>query len=147
MNGKKSCASTSINWYPGHMAKTKKQIEEDLKIIDIVIELLDARIPISSQNPNIAELAKKKKKLIVINKSDLADEKQNSLWLQYFENKNIPAVLVDSNSGKGNEKCIKKIEEVVKEDLQLQANKGRIGRKIRAMVVGIPNVRKIFIHK
>ena len=73
----------NLNWYPGHMAKTKKQIEEDLKIIDIVIEIIDARIPISSQNPNIAEITKKKKKLIVINKCDLADEKQNSLWLQY----------------------------------------------------------------
>ena len=145
-NKERSFPSVGINWYPGHMAKTKKQIEEDLKIIDIVIEIIDARIPISSQNPNIAEITKKKKKLIVINKCDLADEKQNSLWLQYFENKKIPAVLVDSNSGKGIEKCIKKIEEIVKETMQMQVDKGRIGRKIRAMVIGIPNVRKIFIY-
>ena len=92
---------TNINWYPGHMAKTKRQIIEDMKLIDVVIELLDARIPISSQNPNIAEITKNKKKIIVLNKCDLSDEKQNKLWVEYFKSKNIPAVLVDSNSGKG----------------------------------------------
>ena len=89
---------TNINWYPGHMAKTKRQIIEDMKLIDVVIELLDSRIPISSQNPNIAEITKNKKKIIVLNKCDLSDEKQNKLWVEYFKNKNIPAVLVDSNS-------------------------------------------------
>ena len=138
----------NINWYPGHMAKTKRQIEEDLKIVDIVIELLDARVPISSQNPDIAKITKNKKKIIVLNKSDLADEKQNELWLQYFNKKQIPAVIVDSNSGKGIEKCIKKIEEIVSDNLKLQAEKGRIGRKIKAMVIGIPNVGKSsFINK
>ena len=127
--------TTNINWYPGHMAKTKRQIEEDLKIIDIVIEILDARIPISSQNPMISEMIKKKKKIIVLNKSDLADEKQNSQWIKYFEKKGISAVLVDSNSGKGIEQCIKKIERIVEDELKTQAEKGRIGRKIRAMVV------------
>ncbi len=141
-NEEKSFTKTSINWYPGHMAKTKKQIIQDLKLIDIVIELLDARIPISSQNPNIAEITKNKKKIIVLNKCDLSDEKQNKLWLQYFENKNIPAVLVDSNSGKGIEECIRKIEEIMKVDLNAQAEKGRTGRKIRAMILGIPNVGK-----
>ena len=141
-NEEKSFPKTSINWYPGHMAKTKKQIIQDLKLIDIVIELLDARIPISSQNPNIAEITKNKKKIIVLNKCDLSDEKQNKLWLQYFENKNIPAVLVDSNSGKGIEECIRKIEEIMKVDLNAQAEKGRTGRKIRAMILGIPNVGK-----
>ena len=125
----------NINWYPGHMAKTKRQIEEDLKIVDIVIELLDARIPISSQNPMILQMTKRKKKIIVLNKSDLADEKQNVLWIQYFENRGIPAILVDSNSGKGIDQCIKKIEKIVEEDLKIQAEKGRIGRKTRAMVV------------
>ena len=138
----------NINWYPGHMAKTRRQIEEDLKIVDIVIELLDSRIPISSQNPDIAEITKRKKKLIVLNKSDLADENKNQLWLQYFEKRGIPAVLVDSNSGKGIEKCIKKIENIMSEDLKIQADKGRIGRKIKAMVIGIPNVGKSsFINK
>lgn len=135
-------SKVSINWYPGHMAKTRRQIEEDLKIIDILIELLDARIPISSQNPDMASITKGKKRIIVLNKCDLANEKQNQLWIRYFEEKGIPAVLTDSNSGKGIEPCIRKIENIMNEDLQLQANKGRIGRKIRAMILGIPNVGK-----
>ncbi len=131
-----------LSWYPGHMAKTMKQIEADLRIVDIVIELLDARIPIASQNPEIANKIKNKKKLVVLNKADLADEKTNQKWVNYFENQGIPAVLVDSNSGKGIDKFIKKIEEVMQEMLEGQASKGRIGRKIRAMILGIPNVGK-----
>ncbi len=132
----------NINWYPGHMAKTRRQIMEDLKIVDIVIELLDSRIPIASQNPDIAKITKGKKKIIVLNKCDLADEKQNQLWVKYFEKMNIPAILVDSNSGKGIDLCIRKIEEIMNIELQKQAEKGRIGRKIKAMVLGIPNVGK-----
>ena len=135
-------SKTNINWYPGHMAKTKKQIIKDLKLIDIVIELLDARIPISSQNPNIAEITKNKKKIIVLNKCDLADDKQNKLWVEYFNKKGIPAVLTDSNSGRGIEECIRKIEKIMQVDLESQAEKGRTGRKIRAMILGIPNVGK-----
>ena len=134
--------STNINWYPGHMAKTKRQIMEDVRLVDIVIELLDARIPISSQNPDIAEITKNKKKIIVLNKCDLADERQNKRWVEYFKSKNIPAVLTDSNSGKGIEECVRKIEKIMEEDLKGQAEKGRIGRKIKAMVLGIPNVGK-----
>lgn len=146
MNNKKDTENLSskvtINWYPGHMAKTKKQIIQDLKLIDIVIELLDARIPISSQNPNIAEITKNKKKIIVLNKCDLSDNNQNKKWVKYFESKKIPAVLVDSNSGKGIEECINKIEELMKINLKEQEEKGRTGRKIRAMILGIPNVGK-----
>ena len=138
----KSLPSTSINWYPGHMAKTKKQIIQDLKLIDIVIELLDARIPISSQNPNIAEITKNKKKIIVLNKCDLSDDRQNKLWVEYFKNKNIPAVLVDSNSGRGIDECIRQIEKIMQVDLDAHAEKGRTGRRIRAMILGIPNVGK-----
>ena len=138
----KSCSKVSISWYPGHMAKTKKQIIQDLKLIDIVIELLDARIPISSQNPNIAEITKNKKKIIVLNKCDLSDDKQNKLWVEYFKNKNIPAVLVDSNSGRGIDECIRQIEKIMQVDLDAHAEKGRTGRKIRAMILGIPNVGK-----
>ncbi len=141
MNNEKT-NKVSLNWYPGHMAKTRRQIEEDLKIVDIVIELLDARIPISSQNPNIKELTAKKKKIIVLNKCDLADEKQNQKWISYFAKNGQVAVLTDSNSGKGIDNCIKQIEKIMEEDLQGQAEKGRIGRKIRAMIVGIPNVGK-----
>jgi len=132
----------NINWYPGHMAKTRRQIESDLKIIDIVIELLDARIPISSQNPDIAQITKGKKKIIVLNKCDLADEKENQRWVAYFKKKGIPAVLTDSNSGKGIENCIREIEKIMEEHMQGQAQKGRVGRKIRAMILGIPNVGK-----
>ena len=135
-------SKTNINWYPGHMAKTRRQITEDLKLVDIVIELLDARIPISSQNPDIAQITKNKKKLIVLNKSDLANEGQNRKWVEYFEKIGIPAVLTDSNSGKGIQDCIKKVEQIMSEELKVQAEKGRIGRKIRAMILGIPNVGK-----
>lgn len=142
MMNDENMTKTNINWYPGHMAKTRRQIEQDLKMVDIVIELLDARIPISSQNPDIASITRGKKKIMVLNKCDLADEKQNQKWVSYFEKKRIPAVLTDSNSGKGIEQCIRKIEEIMSKQLQEQANKGRIGRKIRAMILGIPNVGK-----
>ena len=132
----------NINWYPGHMAKTRRQITEDLKLIDVVIELLDARIPISSQNPDIAQITRNKKKLIVLNKCDLANENENKKWTKYFEEKGIPAVLTDSNSGKGIKECVAKIEEIMSEELKVQTEKGRIGRKIRAMILGIPNVGK-----
>ena len=131
-----------LNWYPGHMEKTKKQIIQDLKLIDIVIELLDARIPISSQNPNIAEITKNKKKIIVLNKCDLSDDKENKRWVEYFKKKNIPAVLVDSNSGRGIDECIRQIEKIMQIDLDAHAEKGRTGRRIRAMILGIPNVGK-----
>ncbi|MCF0124888.1 MAG: ribosome biogenesis GTPase YlqF [Clostridia bacterium] len=132
----------NINWYPGHMAKTRRQIEQDLKIVDVVIELLDARIPISSQNPDIANIVKGKKKIIVLNKCDLSDEKENQRWVSFFKQKGIPVVLTDSNSGKGIDSFIKEIEKVMEEQLESQAQKGRIGRKIRAMILGIPNVGK-----
>ena len=137
----------NINWYPGHMAKTRREIIEDLKIIDIVIELLDSRIPISSRNPDIGDITKNKKRIIVLNKCDLSDEKENQKWVSYFENKGIPTVLVDSNSGKGIENFKKKIEKVMEEEQEKQKEKGRVGRKIRAMILGIPNVRKILFYK
>ena len=142
MNNESNSGNMNINWYPGHMAKTKRQIMEDVRLVDIIIELLDARIPISSQNPDIAGITKNKKKIIVLNKCDLADERQNKRWVEYFNKKNIPAVLTDSNSGKGIEECVRKIEKIMEEDLKNQAEKGRIGRKIKAMVLGIPNVGK-----
>lgn len=131
-----------INWYPGHMAKTKKQIIEDLKLIDVIVELLDARIPISSQNPDIGQYTQGKKRLIVLNKSDLANELQNQKWLQYFEKNNIPAILADSNSGKGINEAIKKIEQIYLQNSEKFSSKGRVGKSIRVMVLGIPNVGK-----
>ena len=138
--------TTNINWYPGHMAKTRRQIEQDLKIVDIVIELLDARIPISSQNPDIEKITRGKKKIIVLNKCDLADEKKNQQWVQYFKKRGIPAVLTDSNSGKGIDQCIRKIENIMSGGMQIQADKGRIGRKIRAMILRNTKCRKIIIY-
>ncbi len=132
----------NINWYPGHMSKTKRQIMEDLKLIDIVIEILDARIPISSQNPDITEITKGKKKLIILNKCDLAEEYQNQEWIKYFSAKGIPAILTDSNTGKGIENCIKTIEDIMQQEIFFQNSKGRVGRRIRAMILGIPNVGK-----
>ena len=132
----------SINWYPGHMAKTKKQIIEDLKLIDVVVEILDARIPISSRNPDIEEYTKNKKKVIVLNKYDLADEKQNTKWIEHFKENGIEAVLVNSNTGEGINKAISKIEEVYSSGRKQYENKGRIGKAIRVMILGIPNVGK-----
>lgn len=138
----KSLPSTSINWFPGHMAKTRRQITEDLKMIDVVIEILDARIPIASQNPDIRQITQNKKKVIVLNKCDLADEKDNQKWREYFIKKGCKAVLVDSNNGLGINEVIKQVQEVMIDEMQKHADKGRKGRKIRAMIVGIPNVGK-----
>lgn len=142
----KSLPSMSINWYPGHMAKTRRQITEDLKIIDVVIELLDARIPLASQNPDIAQITKGKKKIVVLNKCDLSDEKQNQRWISYFKKQGIPAVLTDSNSGKGINNCISEIEKIMEEHLQGQAQKGRVGRKIRSIILRNTKCRKIIIY-
>ena len=135
-------SKTNINWYPGHMAKTKKQIIEDLKLIDIVIELLDARIPISSQNPDIREMIGNKKKIVLLNKSDLANEKENVKWVKHFEKEGEKAILTDSNSGVGVQELVRKIKEIAKEDLSEMAKKGRVGKSIRVMILGIPNVGK-----
>ena len=133
---------TNINWYPGHMAKTKKQIIEDLKLIDVVVEILDARIPKASVNPDIAKYIIDKKKVIVLNKSDLANEKENKNWVNYFKEQSIPAVLVDSNSGKGIDEVVRQIQKVYEEAGDQYAAKGRKGKSIRVMVIGIPNVGK-----
>lgn len=146
-SSEKSFSKTSINWYPGHMAKTRKQIAEDLKLIDVVIEILDSRIPISSRNPDIANLTSGKDKIIILNKSDLADKKQNELWVQYFKEKGQPAILANCNEGKGINEILRATEKIKREEMEEYAEKGRTGRKIRAMVLGIPNVRKIIIYK
>ena len=132
----------NLNWYPGHMAKTKKQILEDLKLIDVVVEILDARIPISSRNPDIGEYTKNKNKVIILNKYDLADEKQNNKWIEHFKENGIEAVLVNSNSGEGINKAISKIEEVYSKGRKQYEYKGRVGKAIRVMILGIPNVGK-----
>ena len=131
----------NINWFPGHMAKTRRQIEEDLKIIDVVVELLDARIPVSSRNPDIKYLTKNKRKIILLNKADLADDAINKKWVEKLS-KEAPVILTDSNSGRGVEKVTKKVEELMADEIARQAAKGRINKTIRVMILGIPNVGK-----
>ena len=133
---------TNINWFPGHMAKTKRQISEDLKLVDVIVEILDARIPISSQNPEIKTMTQNKKKIIVLNKCDLSDEKENSKWLEYFIKQGNRAVLVNSSTGQGINQVIKQIQLIMEEETKKFLEKGRKGRKTRVMVVGIPNVGK-----
>lgn len=141
-NEEKSLHSVQINWYPGHMAKTIRQIENDLKLVDIVIEILDARIPISSQNPEIRKVINGKKKIIILNKCDLADGKENVKWVTYFEKNNIPAILCNSNNGDGINKIESTINNLMKEEKEKALNKGRVGKIIRVMIIGIPNVGK-----
>ena len=136
-----SFSKVSISWYPGHMAKTMKQLETDLKLVDVVVEILDARIPVSSQNPEAQKLIKNKKKIVVLNKSDLANEIENKKWLKYFEKKQIPAILCNSNNGEGANKIINKLNEMMSEEKNIAQQKGR-NKIVRAMIIGIPNVGK-----
>ena len=131
-----------VQWYPGHMTKAKRMMQEDMKLIDLVIELLDARIPRSSRNPDIDELAKGKSRLVLLNKSDLADPKANDEWKKYFEDSDIIALTIDSKNRNGFAPINKAIEEACKAKLERDRKKGIIGRPVRAMVVGIPNVGK-----
>ena len=139
---KKSLQSTSINWFPGHMAKTRRQITEDLKMIDVVVEILDARIPNSSQNPDIRQITQNKKKIIILNKYDLADNAKTEKWIEYFNKKERKVVLADSLTGKGVNETTRQIQKIMEDEMQKMADKGRIGRKIRVMIVVIPNVGK-----
>ena len=133
---------TNINWYPGHMLKTKKQIIEDLKLIDVVVELLDARIPKSSRNPDIQRIVQNKKRIVLLNKSDLAEEKETKKWIEYYKNNNTTAIACDANLGKGMKEILKQIDTAMEEEMQKAASKGRIKRNIRIMILGIPNVGK-----
>ena len=132
----------NINWYPGHMVKTKRQIEEDIKLIDVVLEILDARIPISSQNPDIKQIIKNKKRIILLNKSDLSDKTENVKWVKYFKSQGIPAVLTNSNTGSGIKEVLKEIENIMEDDMKKNIVKGRVGKQIRTIILGIPNVGK-----
>ena len=132
----------NINWYPGHMAKTKKEIIEDLKLVDIVIEILDSRIPISSQNPDIKEITKNKPKIFILNKSDLSDKKENDLWIKYFKENRQYAILTNCSTGQGINEVISCIEKISNPQKENSTEKGRVGRKTKVMVLGIPNVGK-----
>lgn len=131
-----------FQWYPGHMTKAKRMMQENIKLIDLVIELVDARIPISSRNPDIDELGKNKARLILLNKSDLAEDKQNDAWAEYFKRKGFSVVKVNSKKGGGIKSIQGVIQESCKEKMERDRKRGILNRPVRAMVVGIPNVGK-----
>lgn len=132
----------NIQWYPGHMTKAKRQMQEDLKLIDLIIELVDARVPLSSRNPDIDQLGQNKSRLILLNKADLADERQNEAWKEYFQSKGFYVVKVDSCNGAGMKTIQNVIQEACKEKIERDRRRGIKNRPIRAMVAGIPNVGK-----
>ncbi len=131
-----------IQWYPGHMTKAKRMMQEDIKLIDLVIELLDARIPVASRNPDIDSLAANKSRLVLLNKADLADERVTNEWVEYFNQKGIPVVKLDSRSRNGMKQVQNAIMEACKAKLERDRRRGIVNRPVRAMVAGIPNVGK-----
>ena len=132
----------NIQWYPGHMTKAKRMMQEDIKLIDIVVELLDARTPLSSKNPDIDNLANNKYRLVLLNKYDLADPKVTAKWEQYFKEKGFYVVCLDSRKNSGMKTITDMIQEACKEKIERDRKRGIINRPIRAMVAGIPNVGK-----
>lgn len=135
-------ADMNIQWYPGHMTKTRRMMDENIKLVDIVIELLDARIPYSSKNPEIDKLAKDKKRIVILNKADLADEKKTVLWSEYFEAKRFKVIKVNSITGSGIKDISNAAADLMAEKLERLRKRGRIFTPTRAMIVGIPNVGK-----
>lgn len=131
-----------VQWYPGHMTKAKRMMQENIKLIDLIIELVDARTPLASRNPDIDELGKNKFRLILLNKSDLADPKCNEGWMEYFKSKGFFVVEVNSQRGSGIKQIEKTVQEVCKEKIERDRKRGILNRPVRAMVVGIPNVGK-----
>lgn len=131
-----------INWYPGHMKKTKESIQKNLVMVDIVFELIDARVPLSSKNPMIDSILGEKPKIIILNKSDLANEKANQLWQDYFLKQNIETVCIDSLNGKGLDKLLNLSFEGTNIKREAYKNRGVLERQTRAMILGIPNVGK-----
>lgn len=132
----------NFQWYPGHMTKAKRMMQENIKLIDLVIELVDARVPMSSRNPDIDELGKNKARLILLNKSDLADERLSDAWMEYFKDKGYSVVKVNSRKGGGMKSIQGVIQEACKEKMERDRKRGILNRPVRAMVVGIPNVGK-----
>ncbi len=135
-------AARQIQWFPGHMAKTRRKITEDLKLVDIVLELLDARIPASSSNPVLREIIQNKPRVVVLNKSDLADPKQTMRWIAKYRELGLSAIQVESKTGKGLPALYRAVREELKEQIAGWERKGMSGRPIRVMVLGIPNVGK-----
>lgn len=133
--------SKAIHWYPGHMAKTRRLIEENLKLVDVVVEIIDARIPYSGRNPYFNDMLKKKERLIVMNKYDMADEAASKKWTEYFESRGIRVVPISCATGMGINKIMSEAENLVSEKLERDSEKGR-NRTLKLMMIGIPNVGK-----
>ena len=134
--------SEQIQWFPGHMAKTRRMISENLKNVDIIIEILDARIPFSSRNPEIKRLTEGKPTLVLLNKASLADPNQNALWMNRYTNENTKCILTDCVTGEGLNRMEGAIKEILADKLRRYEEKGMMGRRVRAMVLGVPNVGK-----
>ncbi len=132
----------NVQWYPGHMTKARRQMQEDIKLIDLVIELVDARVPLSSRNPDIDELGKNKYRLILMNKADLADQEQTKKWSEYFRQKGFYVVALDARKKNSMKQITDVIMEACKEKIERDRKRGILNRPVRAMVVGIPNVGK-----
>ena len=138
----------NIQWYPGHMTKTRRQIEADLKHVDIVVEIIDARIPVSSRNPDIDSICAGKPRLIVLNRADQADPAMNKRWTAFFKEQGYAVLETDAKTGKGINQFSGVIQGALKEQIAKWREKGQVGRPVRAMVVGVPNVGKsTFINK
>ena len=132
----------NYQWYPGHMTKAKRMMQEDIKLIDLIIELVDARTPLSSRNPDIDELGKNKSRMILLNKSDLSDPQANKAWMEYFEKQGIQTVEVNSKSGNGLKNIQNAVAKACAAKIERDRKRGILNRPVRAMVVGIPNVGK-----
>lgn len=132
----------NFQWYPGHMTKAKRMMQENIKLIDLVIELVDARIPLSSRNPDIDELGKNKARVILLNKSDLADARCNKRWMEYFKEQGFQVVEINAQKGTGIKSIHATVQEACKEKIERDRRRGILNRPVRAMVVGIPNVGK-----
>ena len=132
----------NIQWYPGHMTKTRRQMAEDIKFVDLVAEVVDARIPISSRNPDIDELVGEKPRLVILNRADQADPTMNERWKAWFKAQGFAVLETDAKNGRGVNQFSGIIREALKEKLEAWKEKGQVGRPIRAMVVGVPNVGK-----
>jgi ribosome biogenesis GTPase A len=138
----------NIQWFPGHMAKTRRMLTENMKMVDVVVELLDARIPRSSQNPEISELTVNKPRVILLNKSDLADPIKNKLWKEWFGQAGIDVIFTNAITGEGIAELKNRLKKIMQPKLESAAAKGRINKPIKTMIVGIPNVGKsAFINK
>lgn len=148
MSEEKKNSGTSINWFPGHMAKTERKLKEDLKKVDIVAEIVDARIPLSSRNPDLNSIIADKPRLLVINKSDLSDNTQNKNWSNYFKNAGINNCFFSYKDNKSSAIFKSKVKEVLKDKINSWKKRGILNQNIKVMVVGIPNVGKsTFINK